>query len=83
MLLPFRFTVPVPAVNVEELLQLPPTFKVLVVPPFNVPAVNVTFPETVCERLVPRLSVPPDPLIRRDPTEIPLDVSVVVLAVAV
>ena len=32
-------------------------------PPFKVPAVSVMSPEKVCVRLVPKFSVPPDPLI--------------------
>ena len=51
--------VPFHAVVVEEL-----SLSVLV-SPFKVPAVSVTSPVNVCVLLVPRSSVPPDPLIVR------------------
>jgi len=64
---PPKFTVPVPAVKTEPV----PFHAVALVlfslsvlePPFKDPAVRVTLPVKVCVNELPRLSVPPEPLI--------------------
>ena len=59
----FHSTVPVPAVNVPpDPLTLPPILSKLD-PPFSVPLVLVHVPVKTCVKDVPRLRVPPLPLI--------------------
>ena len=66
-----KFTVPVPALK-----TLPVPFQAVVLtafslrillPPFNVPAVNVTTPVKVCVKAVPKFRVAPEPLIVKGP----------------
>ena len=80
---PSKVTVPlVPGVNVPPLFdQLPLTSRALV-PALSVPAVSVTLPLIWCDKLVPRLSVPPVPLMVSEPA-VTLPPSVAVLAVRV
>lgn len=80
--LPLKLTVPVEAVKVPVLpVKLPVKLKVLE-PPSSVPAVNVTAPLIWCDKLVPRFSVPPLPLMVNPPPMI-LPVNVAVPAVFV
>lgn len=63
--------VPVTAVPANE------RFNVLEVPPFSVPLVKVKTPVKVCDKEVPRLSVPPAPLIvNAPPLSAPVNVAV-------
>ena len=82
VVVPLKAIVPVPSANVPPVLvQLPVRLRVLE-PPFKVPAVKVTLPLIWCASPVPKLSVPPLPLMVRE-AAVTLPVSVAVLAVRV